>query len=263
MIALVDSHCHLHMLDLTADGNSLQPVMERARVQGVHYILNVSVNMRDFPVIARISHTYPSIGLSVGVHPNERDEEMDVATLLRWGNEASVIAIGETGLDYFRSTGDLTWQQERFRTHIRVAKQLNKPLIVHTRQAKDDTISIMQEERANEVGGVMHCFTEDWPMAKQALDMGFYISFSGVVTFKNAHSVQEVAKQVPLHRMLIETDAPYLAPEPYRGKPNEPAYIRHTADYLATLRGISIDEFARQTSNNFFSLFTGAVRPHV
>lgn len=259
---LVDSHCHLHMLDLTADDNQLLRVINRARANGVHYILNVSVNLKEFGTIENIHRIYSSVGLSVGIHPNEQSEEVTVDTLVKMGQSSAVIAMGETGLDYFRSAGE-SWQQERFRIHIGAAKQLRKPLIVHTRQAKDDTIRIMKEEKANEVSGVMHCFTEEWSMAKEALDMGFYISFSGVVTFKNARSVKEVAKRVPLNRMLIETDAPYLAPEPYRGKPNEPSYVRHTAEYLATLRGISLEEFAEQTTKNFFSLFTGATRPHV
>ncbi|HLB43435.1 MAG TPA: TatD family hydrolase [Gammaproteobacteria bacterium] len=263
MVFLVDSHCHLQMLDLTAENGDLSRVIQRATAQGVHYILNVSVNFKAFPVMVEMSKKYLNIGISVGVHPNERDEKVDDETLLQLGNQPAVIAVGETGLDYFRSTGDLTWQQERFRIHIRAAKQLKKPLIVHTRQAKEDTIRIMQEERANDVSGVMHCFTEDGLMAKQALDMGFYISFSGVVTFKNAGAIREVAKQIPLDRLLIETDAPYLAPEPHRGKPNEPSFIRYTAEYLAELHHISLEEFADQTSNNFFTLFTGAVKPHV
>ncbi|OGT36204.1 MAG: hypothetical protein A3F11_06575 [Gammaproteobacteria bacterium RIFCSPHIGHO2_12_FULL_37_14] len=263
MAFLVDSHCHLHLLDLSTAGNNLSAVMERAKNQDIQYILNVSVKLKEFPIIYDISQSYSNVGMSVGVHPNEQDEIVDVETLVELGKVPAVIAIGETGLDYFRSTGDLNWQHERFRTHIQAAKQLRKPLIVHTRQAKGDTIRIMQEEHADEVGGVMHCFTEDWLMAKQALDLGFYISFSGIVTFKNAIEIQEVAKKVPLDRMLIETDAPYLAPEPHRGKPNEPAYVRHTAEYLAKSRGISMDKFAEQTSTNFFSLFTGAVNSHV
>ncbi len=262
MVSLVDSHCHLHLLDAHTQ-NDLTAVIQRAQQQGLIYILNVSVNIREFPVILAIAKQYPAIGLSVGLHPNEQKESVDVQTLLRLGADPLVVAIGETGLDYFRSTGDLTWQHDRFRLHIQAAKKLSKPLIIHTRQAKEDTIRIMQEEIANEVRGVMHCFTEDWAMAKQALDMGFYISFSGIVTFKNALSIQDVAKQVPLDRILIETDAPYLAPEPHRGQANEPAYARYTAEYLAKLRGISLEAFAEQTTQNFFNLFTGAVKPHV
>jgi TatD DNase family protein len=174
-----------------------------------------------------------------------------------------VIAVGETGLDYFRSTGDVEWQRDRFRRHIQASIALKKPLIIHTRQANDDTLAIMQSEAASRVGGVMHCFTEDWQMAKRALDLGFYISFSGIVTFKNAEQIQETAKQVPLDRMLVETDAPYLAPQPHRGKPNEPGYVRHTAEFIAKMRGISLEELAAQTTQNFYHLFTGVTKQHV
>lgn len=259
---LVDSHCHLHKLNLTKDADDVSQVINRAKQNGVGYILNVSVHLPEFSIILQMAENYNDIGVSVGVHPNE-SEEANLETLVKLGQHDKVIAIGETGLDYFRSTGDLTWQQERFRRHIQAAKMLKKPIIVHTRQAKVDTIKIMQEEKAQEVCGVMHCFTEDWEMAKKALDMGFYISFSGIVTFKNATDIQTVAKQLPLDRVLIETDAPYLAPEPYRGKPNEPAFVRYTAEYLAQLRQISFDDFAQQTTENFFNLFTKAVRPHV
>lgn len=261
MTFLVDSHCHLHLLNLEKD--SLSAVMTRAVNQGVHYILNVSVNLKEFPLLLDLSQKIANLGISVGLHPNETDETVTLETLIKLGNQPCVIAIGETGLDYYRSSGDLSWQHQRFRTHINAAKHLQKPLIIHTRSAKEDTIKIMQEEKASNACGVLHCFTEDWAMAKAALDMGFYISFSGVVTFKNAKTIQEVAKQVPLDRLLIETDAPYLAPEPYRGKSNEPAYIKHTAEYLALLRNIDFEKFAEQTTNNFFTLFKSAVRPHV
>jgi len=264
LIFLTDSHCHLHLLDPALPQNELAEIMARAQAKGVHYILNVSVNLNDFSRIQAIANTYSSsIGLSVGLHPNYQDEEIDEATLIKLGALPEVIAMGETGLDYFRSSGDLHWQQERFRLHIRAAKKLKKPLIIHTRQAKEDTIRIMQEENAQQVGGVMHCFTEDWAMAEQALAMGFYISFSGIVTFKNAVTIQDVAKRVPLNKILIETDAPYLAPEPHRGEANEPALVRFTAEYLAKLRGLSLEDFATQTTDNFFTLFKGAVKPHV
>jgi TatD DNase family protein len=260
---LVDSHCHLDLLDLSADQGDLNHVIARAKEQGVQHLLNVCVSLADFPTLLKTAEAYPFVSASVGLHPNDQDEEVDTDTLIKLAQHKKIVAIGETGLDYFRSTGDLEWQRQRFRAHIRAAKQLNLPLIVHTRDAKDDTISIMQEEQANEIGGVMHCFTEDWSVAKKALALNFYISFSGIVTFKNAAVIQEVAKQVPLDRILIETDAPYLAPNPHRGKPNEPAYVRYTAEYIAALRGISLAEFAEQTTQNFFTLFKGAVRHHV
>lgn len=260
---LVDSHCHLNLLDLTPDAGDLNKVVARARDAGVGYLLNVCVNLADFPELLSTAERYPFVGVSVGSHPNEQHETVDCEGLVRLAQHDKVVAIGETGLDYFRSTGDLDWQRNRFRAHIQAAKQLQKPLIIHTRDAKEDTLKIMREENADQIGGVMHCFTEDWEAAKQALDLNFYISFSGVVTFKNATVIQEVAKKVPLERMLIETDSPYLAPVPFRGKPNEPAYVRHTAEYIANLRGISLDTFAEQTSANFFQLFKGAVRPYV
>lgn len=260
---LVDSHCHLDMLDLTQDNGTLEPVLARAKANDVKYILNVCVTIKDFPNVLKTAEKYPFVSASLGLHPNEQSEEIDTEGLLKLGQHKKVIAIGETGLDYFRTKGDMTWQQNRFRNHIEAAKTLQKPLIIHTRQAKDDTIRIMREEKANMVSGVMHCFTEDWVMAKQALDQDFYISFSGIVTFKNAPVIQEVAKLVPLDRMLIETDAPYLAPNPHRGKPNEPGYVRHTAEFIASLRNVSMEELAEATTQNFFKLFKGAENPHV
>jgi TatD DNase family protein len=246
------------MLDLSQDGGRLDPLLARAQQQGVGHILNVSVQLSLFPTVLAHAEAYPFVSASVGLHPNEQGEATDTDTLVKLGRHKKVVAIGETGLDYFRSTGDIEWQRERFRAHIRAAKILQKPLIIHTRAAKEDTIRILQEENAQQAGGVMHCFTEDWLTAQQALDLGFYISFSGIVTFKNAATIQTVAKQVPLERMLIETDAPYLAPEPYRGKTNEPGYVRHTAEYLAQLRGVSVAALAQQTTDNFFALFNNA-----
>jgi TatD DNase family protein len=260
---LVDSHCHLDLLDLTPDQGDLNKVIERAQANDVHSILNVCVKLADFPNVLKAAETYPFVCASVGLHPNDIEEEVDLPTLIKLGQHNKVVAIGETGLDYFRTTGDSEWQRERFRTHIHAALELQKPLIIHTRDAKQDTIRIMQEEGAIRAGGVMHCFTEDWEMAKQALEMNFYISFSGIITFKNATTIQEVAKQIPLERILIETDSPYLAPNPHRGKSNEPAFVRYTAEYIAALHNVSLDDFAEQTTQNFFNLFKGAVRPHV
>lgn len=255
---LVDSHCHLNLLE-----GEMDDYIKRAQQQGVGYLLNVCVDIANFPSVLQAAEKYPFVAASVGLHPNERDEEISAEQLVTLANHPKIIALGETGLDYFRSEGDVEWQRERFRAHINAAKTVKKPIIVHTREAKDDTIRLMREETASSIGGVMHCFTEEWSIAKAALDMGFYISLSGIVTFKNATTIQDVAKKVPLDRLLIETDCPYLAPNPHRGKPNEPAYVRHTAEYIAALRNISLDELAEQTTDNFFTLFNGAVRPHV
>ncbi len=251
------------MLDLTPDHDELEPLLTRAQNNGVQHILNVSVSITEFPTVLKIAESYPFVSASVGLHPNEQNEEVDSETLIKLAQSAKVVAIGETGLDYFRSTGEVEWQRERFRTHIRAANRLKKPIIVHTRNAKEDTIRIMQEENATQAGGVMHCFTEDWFVAQQALDMNFYISFSGIITFKNAITIQKVAKKIPLDRILIETDAPYLAPNPHRGKANEPSYLKDTAEFIAQLRNISLEEFAEQTTQNFFKLFKGALRSHV
>lgn len=260
---LVDSHCHLDLLDLTPDQGDLNRVIARAQQNGVQYFLNVCVSLADFPTLLKTAEKYPCVSASVGLHPNEQDEQVDADTLVKLAQSPKVIAIGETGLDYFRSTGNLDWQRERFRAHIQAAKTLKKPLIIHMRDATEDTLKIMREENVQDIGGVMHCFSENWDIAKAALDLGFYISLSGIVTFKNALPTQEVAKQLPFDRILIETDSPYLAPMPHRGKPNEPGYVRHTAEFIANLRAESLDTFAEQTTNNFFNLFTGAVRPHV
>lgn len=257
---LVDSHCHLDMLPEPHE-RPLDELMQNAVDAGVKYFLCVSVNFTDLPSVLATTKQYDNVYATVGMHPNEQDdEEPTLERLIELANHPKVIGIGETGLDYFRSSGDLDWQRDRFRVHINAAKQLNLPLIIHSRQAREDTISIMTEESANDIGGVMHCFTEDWSIAKQALDLGFYISFSGIVSFKNAKEVQEVAQKVPLDRMLIETDCPYLAPEPFRGKKNEPAYVKHVAEAVARLRGISVEEVAECTTENFFRLFDRAQR---
>lgn len=254
---LVDSHCHI-------DFDPLYPrvadVLANARDNDVSHLLCVSVNLEDFPRVLALAEQHDHIFASVGVHPNEQDgREPDSDELVELAGHSRVVAIGETGLDYFRSQGDLDWQRDRFRRHIEAARRCRRPLIIHSRAAPDDTIRLMSEENAGEAGGVMHCFAEDWKMAEQALALGFYISFSGIVTFKNAAAIQEVARRAPLDRILVETDSPYLAPVPYRGKTNEPAYVRHTAEYVAELRGISYEEVAEATSANFFRLFSHAV----
>lgn len=259
MIKIVDSHCHLDRLDLTAYGGRLEKALAAAYAQGVTHMLCVAVEQDNIAQVTAIAEQYPNVYAAVGIHPTEEvAQELTVEQLVQYGSHPKVIAIGETGLDYYRNEGGLSWQQERFRIHIRAAKQLAKPLIIHTRMAREDTIRILKEEQAQEIGGVMHCFTEDWTMAQQAIALNFYISFSGIVTFRNATELKLIAQQVPLERMLIETDAPYLAPVPMRGQPNEPAYVRYVAEYIAKLRGIPLATIAEQTTVNFFQLFKSA-----
>lgn len=256
----VDSHCHLDRLDLTPFANDFARFVTETLAQGIDHMLSVSVDLPGYPALSDLVRPYPCISVSVGVHPNEPGEgDPSEDELVRLAADARVVAIGETGLDYFRSQGDLSWQRQRFRVHIRAARRALKPLIVHTREARQDTLRILEEEGAGEVGGVLHCFTEDWEMARRALDLGFCISFSGVVTFRNAAVVQEVARKVPADRYLIETDSPYLAPVPYRGKPNYPSHVRHVAECLADLRGIPVTKVAEQTTANFHALFARAI----
>lgn len=249
----VDSHCHINFPELAAN---MSDVLAQMRDNEVISALCVSVNLADFPQVLALAEQYPHIYASVGVHPDhEGVEEPDVSRLVKLAQHPKVVAIGETGLDYFRLKGDLEWQRSRFRNHIRAARESGKPLIIHTREAAADTLRIMAEENAAEASGVMHCFTESWEVAEAALAMGFYISFSGIVTFKNARQLKEVAQRVPLERILIETDAPYLAPVPHRGKLNQPAYVKHVAEEIAMLRGIGLDEVGRSTTENFKRLF--------
>ncbi len=250
---LADSHCHINFPQFAG---KIESVMDLAQQMNVNYMLCVAVNLEDLPDILTLVDQYENISMSVGVHPNETDgEDPSVSRLMELGEDERVVAIGETGLDYYRSAGDLDWQRERFQRHIAAARRVDKPLIIHSRNAPDDTISIMRTSGAGEAGGVMHCFTGDYAMAKAALDENFYISFSGIVTFKNAVELAEVAKKIPLRRMLIETDAPYLAPVPKRGKENQPAYVRYTAEFLSELKGIKLEEFAEITTANYFGLF--------
>jgi TatD DNase family protein len=253
MPMLVDSHCHLDFPELVSQFDSVLALMEG---NGVTHALSVSVTLEDFPKIRAIAETYPHIFASVGVHPDYADlPVVSVEQLTALATHPKVVAIGETGLDYFRLKGDLGWQRDRFRTHIRAARVCGKPLIIHTRSAADDTLRLMREENASEVAGVMHCFTENWDVAEAALDMGFYISFSGIVTFKNAKTLKEVAQKVPLDRLLVETDSPYLAPVPHRGKTNQPGFVLHVAEEISRLRGISVDEVCTATTENFQRLF--------
>ncbi|MDQ2994902.1 MAG: TatD family hydrolase [Pseudomonadota bacterium] len=253
---LVDTHCHLHWLS-EAHNLPLDTLMDNARQAGVQHFLCVAITLDDVSSILDLCRHYPDVYASVGLHPNEvRAAEPTIEELIALADDPAVIAIGESGLDYYRTEGAQPWQQERFRTHIRAAKATGLPLIVHTRQAQADTIRILQEEHAEEVGGVMHCFTEDMAMAEEALALGFYISLAGVVTFKNAANLQEVARQVPLSRLLLETDCPYLAPLPFRGKPNQPAYVRYVAEKIAELKNITLEEVAEQTTQNFLTCFS-------
>jgi TatD DNase family protein len=254
----IDSHCHL---DFPEFQNRLPEVLANMKSSNVTHALCVSVDIPDFPKVLKLAQEHPHLYASVGVHPDYEDTpEPSVEFLVDMATKHSkIIAIGETGLDYFRmgdrSYESLEWQRERFRTHIRAALQAKKPLIIHTRSASEDTINIMRDEGADAIGGVMHCFTESLDVARKAIDMGFYISFSGIVTFKSAKELQETCKQIPLDRMLIETDSPYLAPIPFRGKTNEPAWVSKVGEYIATLRGISIEELAKVTTNNFYQCF--------
>jgi TatD DNase family protein len=258
---LVDSHCHLDRVDLETYAGDFGEFVRQTLASGLEHMLCVSIDLESWRSMVDLIEPYPQISWSVGVHPNDRDRhEPGVQELVDLATSPRLVAIGETGLDYFRSEGDLEWQRERFRTHIRAARSCDKPLIIHTRAAKQDTIRIMQEEGAEVCGGVMHCFTEDWPMAQQALELGFYVSFSGIITFKNAADLREVVKQVPLERLLIETDSPYLAPVPHRGKPNQPRYVSHVADCVAELRGITAAEVAELTRENFYRCFPLAAR---
>lgn len=253
----VDSHCHINFPELAA---RLPEIMRSMAQNQITHALCACVNLPDFPKVLAIAEQYPNVYASVGVHPNyKKTVEPDIKTLVKLADHPKVVAIGEAGLDYYRHQGDLEWQRKRFRTQIRAAKECGKPLIIHARQAPDDTLRIMREEGAGTdkggPGGVMHCFTDTLEMAEAAMDMGFYISFSGVVTYKATRELQEVARQIPLERMLIETDAPYLSPEPNRGKDNEPANLRFVARRIAELKKIPINRVGRQTSDNFFNLF--------
>ncbi len=250
---LVDSHCHIPLL---SEYLPIETILDNAKEHDVQQLLCVAIDLEGVPEIISIAEHYPSVSASVGVHPTcELQQQISVDDITALANVDEVVAIGETGLDYFRSEGDLDWQRQRFRTHIHAAKELNKPLIIHTREAKADVIQILTAERADQVGGVMHCFVEDLETAKQAIDLNFLISFSGIVTFKNAQALQAVAKQVPLEKMLVETDSPYLAPVPYRGKTNQPAYVRYVAQYIAGLKEIEFAQVAAQTTKNYNDLF--------
>jgi TatD DNase family protein len=257
---LIDSHCHLDRLDLKPYQNDFSCFMQAVKNSHIEHLLCIAIDLESYPEMLDLVADYRQISVSVGVHPNVQEgKEPTLDELIELGANDKVIAIGETGLDYFRSTGDLNWQHQRFRNHINAAKVLKKPLIIHTREAKQDTLRILKEEGANEVGGIIHCFTEDWEFAEQALDLNFYISFSGIVTFNSAKSIQDVAKKVPSNRFLIETDSPYLAPVPHRGRPNYPTYVRFVAEKIAELRGSTVGDCAKYSTDNFYRLFNKIV----
>jgi TatD DNase family protein len=256
---MIDSHCHLDRIDLAPYQNDLSQFMRHLSEQQITHLLCVSIDLDNLPSMWELVKEFNNICISVGVHPNVEltaDQEPGVDDLIAITKGKRVVAIGETGLDYFRSEGDLSWQHQRLRTHIQAAKQLKLPIIIHSREAKDDVLRILKEEGADEVGGVIHCFTEDWEMASQAMELGFYISFSGIVTFKNATSIQDVASRIADDMFLIETDSPYLAPVPHRGKPNYPTYVKHVAEKIAELRNTSVEHVSEVSSRNYHRLFS-------
>ena len=255
---LVDSHCHLNFLDLADFNNDLSVVLSQAHANDVTHFLCVCVELSDYPMLEQLAIDYPNINISVGVHPNtEMDYPLTAKVLCDLAANPACIAIGETGLDYYRTSTDEAQevQRARFREHIKAALIMSKPLIIHTRQAAEDTLLLLQEENAQQIGGVMHCFAEDLEIANRAMALNFYISFSGIVTFKNATVLHKVAKEIPLDKILIETDSPYLAPVPFRGKQNHPALVKYVAQTIAQLRGISYEEVATTTTDNFYRCF--------
>lgn len=255
----IDSHCHLNMLEDQEGG--IAAVVAEAHAGAVDHILCIAIDQPSCHEVKAIAEQYEQVSASVGVHPNvEPQATMSFEALIAEATHPKVIAIGETGLDYFRSEGDLQWQRDRFSIHIEAARQLKKPLIIHTRDAREDTMDMLEQLQAEDAGGIIHCFTENWQTAKRALDIGFYISLSGIVTFKNAVELQDVAKKLPLDRILIETDAPYLAPAPHRGKTNKPVFVKHVAEFLAQLRNDTVEHIAHSTSENFHRLFPSVAR---
>jgi TatD DNase family protein len=253
MPGLVDSHCHIPLL---SDEMEVDSILSEAKNNNIIHMLCVAVDLEGSPEIIALAKEHDEVSASVGVHPNTKPENaLTIDEITHLANDSNVVAVGETGLDYFRSEGDLEWQRDQFRTHINAAKELKKPLIIHSREAKSDVIQILKEEKADEVGGVMHCFVDDLETAKAAIDLDFLISFSGIVTFKNAKPLQEVARQIPLKNMLIETDSPYLAPTPLRGKINQPAYVRYVAEFLAELKEESLEDVATNTTKNYEEKF--------
>ncbi|WP_163391679.1 TatD family hydrolase [Enterovibrio norvegicus] len=257
---LVDSHCHLDKLDYDDLHTDVAEVIEKAKDRGVDYLLSVGVTLRSFPTMMNLIRPYPNVFASCGVHPLDIEEGFDFDQLRTLAADDRVVAIGETGLDYHYQPELAEKQQDVFRQHVRIAVELNKPLIIHTRMAREDTLRILREENAQKVGGVLHCFTDSFEMAEAAIELGFYISISGIVTFNKASELKDVVRRLPLEKLLVETDSPYLAPIPYRGKQNQPAYVREVAEYVGLLKGVSAEEVAATTTENFFKLFSTATR---
>ncbi|AHK79252.1 deoxyribonuclease [Ectothiorhodospira haloalkaliphila] len=253
---LIDSHCHLDRIHLKPFDGDRDRMMQAAAEAGVDHMLCVCIDMNNYAQVKDLAARYEQVSCSVGVHPSAREgHEPTEEELVAMADDPGVVAIGETGLDYHYNEGDLEWQRARFRRHLRAARAAGKPVIIHTRDARRDTLDILKEEGVRDTGGVLHCFTEDWDTAHAGLDMGLYLSFSGIVTFRNAQALRDVARQVPDDRLLVETDAPYLAPMPYRGKTNHPAWVRHVAECLADVRGVPLERLAEQTTANYGRLF--------
>ncbi|WP_145526659.1 metal-dependent hydrolase [Yersinia rohdei] len=252
---LVDSHCHLDSLDYQTLHSSVDDVLAKAKARDVGFVLAVATTLPGFSAMTALIGERKNVAFSCGVHPLNLDGGYDFQQLASLAAADNVVAMGETGLDYFYQQDNIPLQQASFREHIRIGRQLNKPVIVHTRDAREDTLAILREEQAQDCGGVLHCFTEDKATAETLLDLGFYISFSGILTFRNAEQLRDVARYVPLDRLLVETDSPYLAPVPHRGKENQPAYVRDVAEYMAVLKGVSLESLAQATTDNFCRLF--------
>ena len=256
---LIDSHCHLDCIDLDDFEGDFDTMVRDSRRSGVEHMLCVSINMQSYPAMLEKVRSYKDISVSVGMHPMaDKDETFSKQLLLDLAADDKVVAIGETGLDYYYHKGEADWQLSQFRTHVQVANEVDKPLIIHTRDAGEDTLRVLREEGADHCSGVIHCFTETMEFAGQAMDLGFMISFSGIVTFRNADALRDVARMVPDEYLLIETDSPYLAPVPHRGKQNRPAYVRHVAETLAEIRNTSIEHIAEVSRENFYRLFSSA-----
>ncbi len=256
---LIDSHCHLDRLELSKYQNGLDDAIAAAHERGVSHMLCVCISEANKNTVVNIAGKYKNLYASVGIHPSDVKESVIAQeTLSHWSKEEKVVAIGETGLDYYHTEEFIDIQQESFINHLIVAGKEKLPVIVHTRDAREDTINLISEYGNTEFAGVLHCFTENWEMAKKAIELNYYISISGIVTFKNAEGLREVAKKIPIDRLLVETDSPYLAPVPYRGKPNEPKYVREVAEFIAEIRGTSFESLCEATSENFFNLFTRA-----
>lgn len=253
---IIDSHCHLDKLNYATTHQDLTAVVAAARERDVHFLLSVATSLSEFPALTSLTSDFEQIRLSCGVHPLSVDEEKwSAEQLLNYARSDRVIALGETGLDYYYQQDNKQSQQAAFCEHIRVGRTLTKPVIVHTRAATNDTLAILGSEKVEECGGVLHCFTEDKVTAGRLLDLGMHISFSGIITFRNGEQIRDAARYVPLDRLLVETDSPYLAPVPFRGKPNQPAYTRDVLEHLANVKRVTTEELAYQTTQNFANLF--------